>query len=85
MMYNLNHRHIFFSWIIYPYSEALPKRKVDLFRPSVGSSITVQIRIIKNPNILFINILGNFIVESEGIEPSSKHAIKERSTSLVFV
>jgi hypothetical protein len=74
---------------------------MDLFRPRGGNSLSswirffrlltsdrtiiVQIRIIKNPNVLFINTLGNFIVESEGIEPSSKHAIKERSTSLVFV
>jgi hypothetical protein len=35
-----NNWHIFFSWIIYPYSEALPKRKVDLFRPSGGSFLS---------------------------------------------
>ena len=61
--------------------------KVDLFRPSGGGSLSswnrffrlltsdrtiiVQIAIIKNPNILFINILGNFIGEKMGLEPTT--------------
>ena len=37
-------RHIFFSWITYPYSEVLSKRKVDLFRPSGGGYLSSWIR-----------------------------------------
>ena len=60
---------------------------MDLFRPRGGNSLSswirffrlltsdrtiiVQIRIIKNPNVLFTNTLGNFIVEKMGLEPTT--------------
>jgi hypothetical protein len=38
----------------------------------------------KIPKTLYFNVIGIKIVESAGVEPASKQAIKKLSTSLVF-
>ena len=44
-------------------------------------TIIVQIRIIKNPNTLILNILGNLLAEKEGFEPLDVLASKVFKTA----